>query len=86
MARFYKALNKRLIPRATGGQFRRTTIEDFGMAHCESCHSIYTPDLRSFSSRFIDPFAMADARKACTNCGHVQGSLLPMSQAGEAQP
>ena len=73
MPRAYKASNKRLIQRSASGQFRRSTLADFGMGYCESCGAIYSPDLSQFNSGFIDPFEMRKAMDTCTHCGHVRG-------------
>lgn len=35
MARSYRASNGRIIPRRGGGQFRRTTLQDFGISQSE---------------------------------------------------
>lgn len=35
MARSYKSSSGRIIPRRSGGQFRRTTLQDFGISQSE---------------------------------------------------
>ena len=35
MARSYKSSSGRIIPRRSGGQFRRTTLQDFGISNSE---------------------------------------------------
>lgn len=35
MARAYKSSSGRIIPRRSGGQFRRTTLQDFGISQSE---------------------------------------------------
>lgn len=44
MPKYYRAQNKRLIPRAHNGQFRRGQLSDVGMAECEVCHRLFAPD------------------------------------------
>lgn len=73
MPRAFRATNKRLIQRASGGQFRRSILADFGMAHCDKCGSIYSPDLSQFNFGFIDPSALRKVMDTCPNCGHVSG-------------
>lgn len=69
MPRAYKAPNKRIIQRAGNGRFRHTTLADIGMAECEKCGAIFTPDLSKFANRaFIDPREYRDARKYCAKC------------------
>ena len=69
MMRPYKAKNKRIIQRAGNGRFRHSTLADIGMAECEKCGAIFTPDLSAFKNQpFIDPREFREARKLCSGC------------------
>lgn len=67
--RAYRATNKRIIQRAGNGRFRHSTLADVGMAECEKCGRIFTPDLSIFKNeQFIDPRRFRDVRKCCSTC------------------
>ena len=68
-ARPYKARNKRIIHRSGNGRFRHSTLADIGMAECEQCGAIFTPDLSKFKNQlFVDPRELRDIRKLCPAC------------------
>lgn len=59
----------RYRPMRTGaGRFRQATLRDFGMANCDRCGAIYTPDTSHLQGPFIDPRDMAKAMKRCPHC------------------
>ncbi len=68
MAGFYKAANKRLITRGTGGRFRRTTAADTGISTCGTCEAVFVPDYSSLGGGTIDPRAMRDLQSTCPKC------------------
>jgi hypothetical protein len=66
---FYRAPNKRLIARGQHGRFRRTTLEDVGLAVCEICGKAFVPDYSSLENdAFIDPRDMRDLKARCAQC------------------
>ena len=65
---FYKAGNGRIIHRGGGGRFRRTTLDNIGMARCEKCGGFFIPDYSNLGERPIDPRRIHDARRMCSGC------------------
>ncbi len=62
----YKHPNRRLTHRTAGGQFRRSTLADIGMATCEKCGAIFAPQLPEPGPMgLVDPKAVRDARRFC---------------------
>ena len=63
-------MSKRRPFRKSNGRFRRGTIADFGMNHCENCGRFYEikePEISD--SGFVNPVAMAQVRNApCPHC------------------
>ncbi len=69
MSRSYRAPNKRIIPRASNGRFRRATLADVGLAVCEKCGAIYSPDFSQAKvGRFIDPEKLNEIKRLCPDC------------------
>ncbi len=77
MPRAYKTANKRIIHREAGGQFRQSTLEDYGLrtAPCPDpeCRAInpYTKTPPVIVGGFIDPRSMDrwERPTVCTRCG-----------------
>ena len=67
MPRPYRARNKRIIQRGSGGRFRRSTLSDVGMGECETCGAIHRPDFSDLP-RPVDPRVMRDRTKQCADC------------------
>jgi hypothetical protein len=66
--KFYRAPNKRLIARGTNGKFRQTTLEDIGMAECETCGVLFVPDVQGLST-MADPRDYNRLRRFCSEHG-----------------
>jgi hypothetical protein len=58
--------------RTSSGRFRQATLRDFGMAACDRCGSIYTPDLSHLEGTMIDPRDLAAAMRKCPTCDGAQ--------------
>lgn len=73
MSRAYKHGNGRVVPRAAGGQFRKATLADVGMAVCqaEGCWKIFVPDYEAARGEggFVDPRKLRDIGKYCAEHG-----------------
>lgn len=54
--------------RRSNGRFRKATLRDFGMASCDRCGAIYTPDLSKLTPGFIDPIELNRLMKQCPRC------------------
>lgn len=63
--------------RQGNGRFRSATLGDFGMASCDRCGTIWTPDMTGLEGPFVDPRDVAKRRRECPKCdgaksvGHV---------------
>lgn len=82
----YRAPNKRLIARGTGGRFRQWTGNDFGIGVC-SCNAISVRPAEPEAMRkngFIDPFLFNQWQKAriCPRCGAKNESAQKLEEAG----
>lgn len=68
---WYRHKNKRLVPRGGNGQFRKTTLEDIGLACCENCGEVFRPALPV--GEFVDPREYRMARRFCDTCKKESG-------------
>lgn len=58
--------------RRSNGRFRQATLRDFGMASCDKCGAIYTPDLSKLSPGLPDPREINKLMKQCPRCDGAQ--------------
>ena len=72
MPRTYKHRNGRLVHRRVGGQFRKSTLADIGMGHCEDCNCLFTVEVSN--GEFIDPRQVNLFGRKCPAC---RGSTEP---------
>lgn len=62
--------------RTGSGRFRSTSLSDFGMVHCQTCGSIFTPIMPTNPD--ADPCEFAAAKKKCPKChgASVEGPIF----------
>lgn len=66
----YRTPSRRTIQRASSGRFRKSTLADIGMACCEACGAIFTPDFDKANgpSGVVDPLVIRDLQRLCDYC------------------
>lgn len=88
MPRSYKAPNKRIIPRSSGGQFRKTTALDFGIGGiCQNCNHFllrhYDGDTRA---EFLDPRKWVYRCFTCNPLTEAEQTLKAEIEASKPKP
>jgi hypothetical protein len=60
----YRTASKRIIQRKGNGRFRRSTLTDIGMGHCETCGVLFVADYTDMGD-IIDPRVIRDRQRFC---------------------
>jgi len=73
MARSYRAKNKRIITRSGNGQFRKSSLSDFGIGTCCKCQKSFRISVEHFDDMaFPDPREMQFYKTHCPMCGNYE--------------